>query len=205
MHRGAAAGAANVASALLLPASCRCAYPCQTVTAHARTNTTELAASETAYGALVQRVELALTSGSYWWSLAHPGALFWYLCQTSVALCSLVARTLLQQECTRDKPWELIFYLDGITPANNLKPDQRLRTNCIYWSISNFGAEALSNTDLWFVLGYFQEEYLEDLPSSIAGLCKAIFSVLLGFIRKADGLGRAVVGGVGQRGRSVGR
>ena len=145
-----------------------------------RSSCLDLAATPTPYGPLVQKVDVQLHSGTYSWSVAHPGALIWYLCCSSDSFCRLVSRTLARVPNSHGDPWQIAFYSDEVTPANNLKPDQRLRTNCMYWTILDFGAEALSHTDLWFVLAYFQSDHLADVPSGIANLCATAFKVYRG-------------------------
>ena len=48
------------------------------------------------------------------------------------SLSALFAR----QPCTPDKPWNLIFYFDAVSPSNPLQKGKDKRsTQCLYWTI----------------------------------------------------------------------
>ena len=100
----------------------------------------------TPYGTLVQTVQVDLDHRVFNWPISPPKALLWHLCETSEGLRALINRTLLGAPCCRERPWILALYIDEFTPANNLKPDNRLRTQAIYWTFGAFGDRALSST-----------------------------------------------------------
>ena len=55
-------------------------------------------------------------------------------------------RQLMEETVARhgsDKPWNLILYADGVSPADTLSKNDQRKFHAIYWSFTEFGQAAL--------------------------------------------------------------
>ena len=78
--------------------------------------------------------------------IQNPLAMFFQCCLVSVALSGLVMAKLEDHPL----PWNVIFYVDGISPSDTMTMHDRRSLQAMYWTFEEFGQENLGREELWF-------------------------------------------------------
>ena len=134
-----------------------------------------LADTRTPYGALVQHIVLPLSTGPEDVEVQAPLPMLFHLAETSVAFASLLERSLDRRACSPSEPWHLVLYADEVSPTNPLRTgvDHRM-VQAIYWSLMEFGADALCQCDVWLVLATIRSELVTHLEGGMSHLVKLL-------------------------------
>ena len=112
------------------------------------------ATTMTPYGELHQDVDLTTIAAGPRSTLriAHPLALLWLAYTTCIAFGDFIDACHAAKPSTQDAPWSLCLYSDEVTPGNPLVVEQKKKVQVVYWSMLEFGADALSREDMWFLI-----------------------------------------------------
>ena len=51
---------------------------------------------------------------------------------------------------TPQRPWRIMVYFDEVTPGNQLSSANRRKSQCVYWTIAEFGDSVLADEEAWF-------------------------------------------------------
>ncbi len=144
----------------------------------------EMLATDGLFGPVIKPMALPSASGNGTVSIsfAHPLALL----QKGMLKCSdfrnFVRRVL--ETCNFNV--SIMLYSDEVTPGQVLQGDQTRKTECIYWSIKEFGYPALSHEAAWLTVATI----CTDLVATVEGGMNAIFKeVLRLFFGTASGEG----------------
>ena len=105
-------------------------------------------AHETAFGRLVETMELPCTNGNIPVGIVNPRAILSIAVGQCEPFSALFARAL--RECPL--PWRIILYTDGVTPQDALSKVDRRKLVAVYWSFMELGPRVLSTEEAWFVV-----------------------------------------------------
>ena len=101
-----------------------------------------------------------------------PAACLWHALQTSPLFSEFFGKKAEELCCGPTQQWTIILYSDEITPGNQLKAHNSRRLQTFYWSLAEFGAEALASEDAWLVLTSVRSKTVMDLNSKLSQLTK---------------------------------
>ena len=112
--------------------------------------------------------------------VSHPLAMLQH-CLTSIrAFGSFFRYRLGKKPCTPNTPWHLVLYTDEVLPGNVLAPLTLRKSQAIYWTFLELGAEALCREDMWFCITAKRSTSIHDIEGSMAKivgcLIKCFFS-----------------------------
>ena len=106
---------------------------------------------ETPYGALHQSVSLpAVDGGEVCLDFQAPLPMLHVAASTSVSFQKFLLRVLAASPSTPQRPWRVMVYFDEVTPGNQLSSANRRKSQCVYWTIAEFGDTALVDEEAWF-------------------------------------------------------
>ena len=131
------------------------------------------AAVPTPYGPVMQTRKLLLTNGEMDLPVQAPLPMLWAAAQRG-PFGDLLAEALVRAPATPAQPWHLILYSDEVTPGNALKPDNRRKMQCVYWSFLELGSAALCHTDAWFLVAAVRSNVVQELEGGMSHLFKAL-------------------------------
>ena len=120
----------------------------------------------TPFGFLVQTIAI----GEEEVAIQHPAAMLWVACKDETSFGVLLKETVARNS----QPLHLIFYCDevGISPLTN---DTR-KSWGVYWSIAEFGPEALCRDTVWFVVCAARSTLVADF-GGVSRLMKDILKI----------------------------
>ena len=118
----------------------------------------------TPYGAITQIIKVPCASGGddIQVEVQNPFAMLYHCCSTSNAMSALVKRVHEKKPGTLSTPWNMILYTDEITPGNQLGYKSQRKLWAIYWSVLEWGPEALSDED--------RHQHASQLPHDVASM-----------------------------------
>ena len=91
--------------------------------------------------------QLCMTDPEMSVEIQHPLAMMYHLASTSSAFADLLHRRAAARSPSVETPWKVVIYLDEVFPGNALAYKSARKSWCIYWSILDLGASALSDED----------------------------------------------------------
>ena len=97
-----------------------------------------------------------------------PIALLTYLAREVPCVEELLKKAVQGRPCTPNNKLSLIIYSDAVSPGNQLKHDNKRKTQAVYWSIKEFGPEALGNEDCWFLLTVMRSNIVNRLSDGMS-------------------------------------
>ena len=130
--------------------------------------------------------------------------------QTAKTMANI--KMLMDEACSRagktpDGPLHLILYLDGVTPGNVLRPDNRRKIWSFYASFREFGWQRLCYEECWLPLAVLRSNMEHDITGRVSNAMRllmgnlaplATHGVILHLLRPT------VVFIIGRRGQSEG-
>ena len=124
------------------------------------------------YGALVSTIAVTSTKGEpLEVPFQNPFAMLYQACIESEAFSAIIAG--LFEKLGGNKA-NLIFYTDGISPADGLKKHDNRKLVAIYWSILEFGPVILAHEEVWCVASVLQVKTTQRLAGGLSHAIKAI-------------------------------
>ena len=81
--------------------------------------------------------------------MQNPFAMLSAAVERSVELSDLIRDRLRATPSTPSACWNLIIHQDGVSPSDGLGKNQS-KKSVFYWSILEFGMDALAHEELWF-------------------------------------------------------
>jgi hypothetical protein len=96
-----------------------------------------------------------------------PVALLTYLAREVPSVEELLKKAVQGRPCTPNNKLSLIIYSDEVSPGNQLKHDNKRKMQAVYWSIKEFGPEALGNEDCWFLLTVMRSNVVNRLSDGM--------------------------------------
>ena len=102
----------------------------------------------TPFGPLVQDMTLPTYDGDVVVAVQHPSAMLYKAMHTCEPFRSFFLPIYEQNTPSPAKPWHLCLYADEIG-HNPIGRDNR-KCECVYWSIYEFGVQALATEAVWF-------------------------------------------------------
>ena len=124
--------------------------------------------TDTPYGPPCKHMTLPLVSGPVSVGVQNPCAMLWLAAHESAGFQELMHDTLRRYPCTRQSPWRLVIYFDGITPNNPLsKGKDNRKVDAFYWSFLEFG-NFLSQEIVWFCCSATRHVLIEKLTGNMS-------------------------------------
>ena len=137
----------------------------------------DIVKAPTPYGCILQetRVRLALPAGAtadvpY----QAPLAMLYTAAATSAPFADLLRRTRARSPPTHVTPWSVVLYSDEVVPGNPISTDNRRKAQAIYWSIKEFGYDALANERCWFVLSAVRSATVQNMDGGMSYLTREL-------------------------------
>ena len=135
----------------------------------------------TLYGNIVQKLEVVGPTGSLHMEYISPMALLIHASATSLGFFRLM------QACVSQAPGQVlrfVFYHDGVTPGNNLRPDNGRSFVSFLWSVLELPRFLRNRSRMrWFTYSYVLKKDMKSANISIANIARAI---LLDLFRDTD-------------------
>ena len=122
----------------------------------------------------VLSLPLADGSGEWQWELCRPNILVARSVERSAALRRLFSAKLSSPRA----PWSIILAHDEITPGAVLRPDNRRKFVCFYFSFHEFGHHAIRNELAWFLLGVARSSKVAKVAGGLSAAVKHIVRAL---------------------------
>lgn len=139
---------------------------------------------ETPYGPVISSMELdALDGSKVRLPFCNPAAWLHYCSRN----CHRMQQLLDGASATPNNikaPWQLILYLDEVSPGNALKVHNRRKLQCVYWSIQEFGGVELTQEHSWQVLTCVRTDTVNRLRSGMSQLFRRCVSAF--YLEKGD-------------------
>lgn len=106
----------------------------------------------TPYGQLHQTVSvMKKTGGATRLVVQHLFAVLHLATEDSGEFASFLEKRYDEHPCSVEDPWNLVFYVEEVTPGAALKHDNLRKMQAHYWSFLEFGPAALAKEICWFV------------------------------------------------------
>ena len=125
----------------------------------------------TPYGKLLQQWEFVLSDGSRKKIFFSPPAAAVWLSSHIGGMQQLLEQKLAAHPSNLNSQWDIIVYLDEVSPGNQLKSDNRRKLWCVYYSFGQF-REHLSKELAWFVLCTVRAELVQQLKGGVSELIR---------------------------------
>ena len=127
----------------------------------------------TYYGKLLQNVVLPGIDDSIAQDIrtlvvSHPLAMLHHCLETIEPFWAFFKARLVLHPCTAATPWHLVLYTDEVVPGSVLAPLTLRKSQAIYWTFSEFGAEALCREDVWLCIGAKRSETVGNIQGGMA-------------------------------------
>ena len=122
--------------------------------------------------------------------IANPFGLLWKAVRECKPFADFLYKRLQEKPCSRENPWGLILYTDGVTPGDVLSPVNRRKFQTCYFSFIELGCNALAKEESWFTLLI---EFETVIGKVSAGLSQVFGSLVKAFFQP-DGFDMAVAG-----------
>ena len=139
------------------------------------------AKTSTPYGTLHKIVNIPTSAGgTLTVEIADPLAMLHYSAKHSIALSSLLDRSVQRTPPSPARPWRCMMYADEITPGNPLLSDNLRKTWAVYYSFLEFGLGALCDEEAWFTPIVIRSTTVQKLQAGMASvfcsLLRAMFN-----------------------------
>ena len=143
----------------------------------------------------LQDVALDLDDGtSLTVPMTKPAVVLQHACRKCANFAALLQTALTE---AGSDPLELVLYFDEIEPGDPLKKGDR-KMLAVYWTLAQFGDQALSNDDCWFTLAVIRTnpvaEHLMDEYCQI--MCKTLDVFFTGIDSFSDGVAIEIFHGI---------
>ena len=135
------------------------------------------------------------TTGEHQFPVVLPSVWLTHCAETCEGFSDLLQDTYSASPCTREKPWNLVYYSDEINPADTTAKMNKRKTQAVYWTVKEFGARALSMEMLWFLLSCGRSHNVDN----VGGMSVFLSTLLMVFFEVHDmssGLPVYIGGGV---------
>ena len=108
---------------------------------------------QTPYGECIEGHTILLENGvPIDIALANPMAMFYEQCRLSEHFSRIVKDAMVNYPCSPAKPWNIVFYQDGIDPSDGLAKHHSRKSCVFYSSFLEFGQRALAHEEVWSTL-----------------------------------------------------
>lgn len=125
---------------------------------------------ETPYGPVISSMELdALDGSKVKVPFCNPAAWLHYCSRNCRRMQNLLDGASATPNNIRT-PWQLIIYLDEVSPGNALKVHNRRKLQCIYWAFQEIGGIPLTQEHSWNVLTCVRTDTVNRLKSGLSQL-----------------------------------
>ena len=136
----------------------------------------ERGATMTPYGPLVDTMDLPCEKkGKQRVGIQNPLAMFFQCCLVSVALSGLVMAKLEDHPL----PWNVIFYVDGISPSDTMTMHDRRSLQAMYWTFEELGQENLGREELWIEVASLRDSLVKDVDGGLSHVVKLVMNQFL--------------------------
>ena len=130
----------------------------------------------TQFGQIIQSMQLIDEDGEEQKvTICHPMALLWSAAEHCKNFSEFFKKQLLANPPSFERPWNLVFYTDEVTPGNPLATLNQRKFHAIYWSCLEFCQHALSREEAWFTVC---TEYSIHVSTLAAGLSQLVAGIL---------------------------
>ena len=135
---------------------------------------------ETPYGKLLRHFDLPLEDGQVV-SLPYcnPAAFLYHSSRNFPRMQSLLDAAQRNKPNSMASKWQLILYMDEVSPGNQLKVTNRRKLQAIYYAIKQYGGLQLTQEHAWTVLTAVRTETVNKIRggmSRLFGECIKLFS-----------------------------
>jgi len=127
----------------------------------------------TPFGNTLQTCRLQLRERTLDLPVQAPLPMLWAAAQRR-PFADLLAEAFQRTPGSWARPWRVIIYSDEVTPGNALKPDNRRKVQCVYWSFAELGSAALCHADAWFMMAAVRSTVVSELDGGMSHLFKVL-------------------------------
>ena len=104
----------------------------------------------TPYGPLVEEKMIHMIDGAeYTVGFQNPQAFLFFACKVSGQFASIMRHAHAVYPSSRERPWNLLLYQDGIDPSDGLAKNHSRKCQAFYWAFLEYGMAALSQEQVW--------------------------------------------------------
>ena len=128
---------------------------------------------DTPFGPILKQWSLLDTKGrEVKVDFIDPAAYLWYALQTCPMFNEFFGKKARELGSKTIEKWSIVLYSDEVTPGNQLKANNTRRLQTFYWTLLEFGPEALASEDAWMVLTSVRSKTVMDLDGKLSQLTK---------------------------------
>ena len=121
----------------------------------------------TAHGPLIREMSVISDPGppptSFDIEYIDPAALLSHTLTTCPGFGDYLQSKMREHPPSPQAPWGIIIYSDEVNPGNQLKHDNKRKTQAIYWAFVEWGPQGLCREALWFVLTVVRSSVVKDM------------------------------------------
>ena len=122
-----------------------------------------------------RQLHVAYPGGAFKWEVADVGKLMQYFVDECPPFSEMMASVGGDHPA---RPLHMVFYLDGITPGNMLRPDNKRKIWAFYASFKEFGAERLCNEEVWFTLAVLRHNVEHEFDGKVSCAAKHLLHLV---------------------------
>ena len=131
---------------------------------------------DTQYGQLLQQLAVQKEDGTtLLLDYCNPAAFLHYTSRHCPRMQDMLNAAAAQHLNSVTSKWQLMLYMDEVSPGNQLKVHNSRKLQAIYWSIQEFGGYNLTQEHAWCVLMCIRT----DIVNSLAGGMAQVFKVVM--------------------------
>ena len=140
--------------------------------------------TDSPHGPMMQEWNVAMSDGSIQTiSFMNPATFLWESCRRSSKFREFLKARLEACPPSLERPWDLIWYNDEVSPGNQLAPTNRRKLQAVYYSFKQFGPEYLCQERSWFVLTACRSIVVQGMDAGMSQLTRLAMGSFMRFAR----------------------
>jgi hypothetical protein len=108
------------------------------------------------------------------WEICQIGKLLRHWCAGCDPFREVMDKATAVAGRSPDSPLNLVLYLDGITPGNVLRPDNKRKIWAFYATFMEIGREHLCHEECWIPLAVLRSSVEHDIVGRLSSACRAL-------------------------------
>jgi hypothetical protein len=116
------------------------------------------------------------SGGDFAWPVVLPQD--WLQCCLRVpAFLDIFVEAVRRTPCSLTSPWNLVLYLDEVTPGNPLRPDNKRKITAFYASFLELG-DFLSSEAAWLTIGTLRTSIAKDIVGGMSNVVRQLLRAM---------------------------
>ena len=140
---------------------------------------------ETPYGPLL----VVHTVNGMRFGISPPLAAMYYHARNSPCYASVVKDALRRAPCDARNPWNFVLYQDGVDPSDGLSKTHTRKSAVFYWSIKEFGYDALGQEQVWLTCNVTRARVLKSIDGEHALITTKILESMYNDVHDGERIG----------------